>query len=238
MPGKGDDGRAHTREVKLACLFTQTATDKEGRPVQDRGSASYLATFAPAEEFGALVAAEALRRGSRHIRQLTVIGDGAKWIWTLAAARFPEATQIVDLYHAREHLHDLAGHLAFIVSDPAEWRAERLAELDAGNIEAISKAARAYPLTGVKAEELETKIGYFEANAVRMRYARFRDLGLFTGSGAVEGGCKNVIGARLKQSGMRWSLRGADAITELRCQDASRRWDQIWPKINNQTRTA
>ena len=90
----------------------------------------------------------------------------------------------------------------------------------------------------MKAEELETKIGYFEANAVRMRYARFRDLGLFTGSGAVEGGCKNVIGARLKQSGMRWSLRGADAITELRCQDASRRWDQIWPKINNQTRTA
>ena len=236
--GKGDDGRAHTREVKLACLFTQTATDKEGRPVQDPGSASYLATFAPAEEFGALVAAEALRRGSRHIRQLTVIGDGAKWIWTLAAARFPEATQIVDLYHAREHLHDLAGHLAFIVSDPAEWRAELLAELDAGNIEAISKAARAYPLTGVKAEELETKIGYFEANAVRMRYARFRDLGLFTGSGAVEGGCKNVIGARLKQSGMRWSLPGADAITHLRCQDASGTWNQIWTKIHNQTGAA
>jgi hypothetical protein len=62
------------------------------------------------------------------------------------------------------------------------------------------------------------------------RYARFRDLGLFCGSGAVEGGCKNVIGARMKQSGMRWSLRGASAITELRCQDASGTWNQIWPK--------
>jgi Uncharacterised protein family (UPF0236) len=237
-PGKADDGRAHTREVKLACLFTQTRLDNDGRPVQDKGSASYLATFQPAEEFGALVAAEALRRGSDRIRQLAVIGDGAKWIWTLAAARFPEATQIVDLYHAREHLHDLAEHLAFIVSDPAEWRAERLAELDAGNIGAISRAARAYPLAGIKAGQLETKIGYFEANAVRMRYARFRDLGLFVGSGAVEGGCKNVIGTRLKQSGMRWSLRGADAITHLRCQDASGTWNQIWSKIHNQTDAA
>jgi hypothetical protein len=236
--GKAEDGRAHTREVKLACLFTQTRLDEDGHPVQDPGSASYLASFQPAEKFGELTAAEAIRRGSRHIRQLAVIGDGAKWIWTLAAARFPEATQIVDIYHAREHLHDLAGHLAFIVSDPDDWRAERLEELDAGNIEAISRAARACPLAGIKATELETKIGYFESNTIRMRYARFRDLGLFTGSGAVEGGCKNVIGARLKQSGMRWSLHGADAITHLRCQDASGTWNQIWPKIHNQTGAA
>ncbi len=122
--------------------------------------------------------------------------------------------------------------------DPAAWLAGRLADLDAGNISAIIKAARAYPLAGIKAAELETKAGYFETNAERMRYARFRELGMFVGSGAVEGGCKNVIGARMKRSGMRWSLRGADAISELRCQDASGRWDQIWPKIHNQTRSA
>jgi hypothetical protein len=237
-PGKADDGRAHTREVKLACLFTQAKYDEKGRPVADPASASYLASFRPAEEFGALVAAEARRRGAGVIRQLVVIGDGAKWIWALAGDRFPEATQIVDLYHAREHLHDLAAHLAFIVPDPAAWLAGRLADLDAGNIAAIITAARACPLAGIKAAELDTKAGYFETNAERMRYARFRELGMFVGSGAVEGGCKNVIGARMKQSGMRWSLRGADAITELRCQDASGRWDQIWPKIHNQTRSA
>ena len=214
-PGKADDGRAHTREVKLACLFTQTKYDQKGRPVQDPASASYLASFAPAEAFGALAAAEARRRGAEAIRQLVVIGDGAKWIWTLAGDRFPQATQIVDLYHAREHLHDLAAHLAFIVPDPASWLAARLADLDAGNITAIITAARSYPLAGIKATELDTKTGYFQANAHRMRYARFRELGMFTGSGAVEGGCKNVIGARLRQSGMRWSLRGADAIAEF-----------------------
>ena len=237
-PGKADDGRAHTREVKLACLFTQTKYGQNGRPVADPASASYLTSFQPAGASGTLVAAEARRRGAGHIRQLAVIGDGAKWIWTLAGDRFPEATQIAGLYHAREHLHDLAAHLAFIVPDSAAWTTERLADLDAGNIAAIIQAARAYPLAGIKATERDVKTGYFETNAHRMRYARFRELGMFTGSGAVEGGCKNVIGARLKQSGMRWSLRGADAITELRCQDASGRRDQIWPKIHNQTSSA
>ena len=79
-PGKADDGRAHTREVKLACLFTQTKYDEKGRPVTDPASASYLTSFQPAEAFGALVAAEARRRGAEVIRQLVVIGDGAKWI--------------------------------------------------------------------------------------------------------------------------------------------------------------
>ncbi len=235
--GKAPHGRARTREVKLAALFTQTRTDTCGRPVRDPDSTSYLASFDPADPFGALVAAEAHRRGGEHIRQLVVLGDGAPWIWKLATTRFPEATQIVDLYHAREHLHDLADHLAFILADPPAWLAERLADLDAGDIEAIITAARAYPLVAAKATDLDTKIGYFETNAVRMRYAYFRHLGMFVGSGTVEAGCKNVIGARMKQSGMRWTIRGANAISHLRCQDASGRWDQIWPTIHNQTDT-
>jgi hypothetical protein len=236
--GKHPDGRARTREVKLAALFTQTHTDPAGRPVRDPDSTTYLASFDPSEPFGALVTAEAHRRGAEHVRQLIVLGDGAAWIWKLAGARFPEATQIVDLYHAREHLHDLANHLAFIIADPQAWRAQRLTDLDTGDITAITTAARAYPLAGVKAAELDTKLGYFTTNAHRMRYAHFRDLGMFVGSGTVEAGCKNVIGARLKQSGMRWTLHGADAITHLRCQDASGRFNQIWPMIHNQTATA
>jgi len=106
--GKGDDGRARTREVKLCAVFTQATLDEDGRPVRDPGSSSYLATFDPAREFGVLMAAEAHRRGAGHIRQLVILGDGAVWIWNLADQHFPEATQIVDLYHAREHVHDLA----------------------------------------------------------------------------------------------------------------------------------
>ena len=110
--GKSADGRARTREVKLACLFTQTTVDEHGRPVRDPDSTSYLGSFAPANQFATLVHAEARRRGAHdHIRQLVVLGDGAPWIWKLATQVAPEATPIVDIYHAREHLHDLAAAL-------------------------------------------------------------------------------------------------------------------------------
>ena len=163
--------------------------------------------------------AEGIRRGARHVRQLTILGDGAAWIWNIATAKFPEATQIVDLFHAREHLHDLALSLEFMLGDQKQdWLAARLEDLDYGDIDGICNAARVYPLVGVKKEELDTALGYFENNAPRMRYHSFRSRGLFIGSGAVESGCKAVIGQRLKQSGMHWTVARASAITALRCQ--------------------
>ena len=179
--------------------------------------------------FSGLVEAEGIRRGAGHVRQLTILGDGAAWIWNIATAKFPEATQIVDLFHAREHLHDLARLLEFMLGDhQQDWLAARLEDLDYGDIDGICDAARVYPLTGVKKGELDTALGYFENNAPRMRYQWFRSRGLFIGSGAVESGCKAVIGQRLKQSGMHWTVAGASAIATLRCQQASRPEDQIW----------
>ena len=119
-PGKGDDGIARTREVKMAVAFTQAATDEEGRPVRDPASSSYVATFAPAAAFGTLMAAEAHRRGAGHLRQMVILGDGAAWIWNLAGQHFPEATQVVNLFHAREHLHDLAKLLEFMLGSGKE----------------------------------------------------------------------------------------------------------------------
>jgi hypothetical protein len=237
-PNLPDDGRARTREVKLACLFTQTTLDDDGRPVRDPGSSSYLASFAPASQFAPLVGAEARRRGADHIRQLVVLGDGAVWIWNLATKVLPAATQIVDIYHAREHLHALAATLAFILSDPAAWLAERLDDLDAGDIEAIIEAACEYPLVGVKATDRDKALTYFRTNTVRMRYAHYRKLGMFIGSGTVEAGCKAVIGQRLKLSGMRWSRPGATGILTLRCQQASDRWEEICTPPHNQTPTS
>jgi hypothetical protein len=78
--GKGEDGRARTREVKLAVFFTQDKLDKDGYPVRDRDSSSVIATFEPAAVFGELVKAEGIRRGADHVRQLTILGDGAAWI--------------------------------------------------------------------------------------------------------------------------------------------------------------
>ena len=237
--GKGEDGRARTREVKLAVFFTQNRLDKDGCPVRDRDSASVIATFEPASTFGNLVKAEGIRRGADHVRQLTIIGDGAAWIWGIATARFPEATQIVDLYHAREHVHDLARLLEFMLLDRKdEWLAARLEDLDYGYIDGIVAAARKFPLTGVKKNELDTALGYFQNNAPRMRYHWFRQCGLFVGSGVVEASCKTVIGQRLKQAGMHWTVSGADSIIALRCQEASSTWEAICNNHHTQTRTA
>ncbi|MGH3193170.1 MAG: ISKra4 family transposase [Streptosporangiaceae bacterium] len=237
--GKGEDGKARTREIKLAVFFTQDTLDEKGRPVRDPASSSYLATFEPAAVFGDLVEAEGIRRGAAHIRQVTILGDGAAWIWNIASSKFPEATQIVDLFHAREHLHDLARSLEFMLGDQKDsWLAARMEDLEYGDIDGICKAARVYPLAGVKKDEMDTALGYFEHNAPRMRYKWFRQCGLFVGSGVVEAGCKSVIGQRLKQSGMHWSTGGADAITTLRCLEASSEWEAICRKPHNQTDAA
>ena len=234
--GKGEDGRARTREVKLAVFFTQDDIDDDGYPVRDRDSASYIATFEPASVFGDLVKAEGIRRGADHVRQLTILGDGAPWIWNIATGKFPEATQIVDLFHAREHLNSLARSLEFMLLDRKdEWLAARLEDLDYGDIDGIEAAVRKYPLEGIKKDEVEKELGYFLNNAPRMRYKWFRSRGLFVGSGVVESGCKAVIGQRLKLSGMRWTVAGADAIATLRCQQASRPEDRIWQTRHNQT---
>jgi len=239
--GKAADGRARTREVKLAALFTQTRIDDNGRPVRDPDSTSYLASLAPAADFATLVAAEARRRGADHTRQLVVLGDGAPWIWNLATAIAPQATPIVDLYHAREHLHALAAHLTGALGEyHRDWLTARLADLDAGDIEnLVTQTNRLAPqLPADTARDTTKALGYFKTNAHRMRYAYFRAQGMFVGSGVVEAGCKSIIGQRLKLSGMRWNIPGATGILTLRCQQASNRWDQIWQQPHNQTPTA
>jgi hypothetical protein len=237
--GKGEDGRARTREVKMGVFFTQDKVNEEGYPVRDRASSSYIATFEPAAAFARLVKAEGIRRGAEHVRQVTVIGDGAAWIWNLAAATFPEATHIVDLFHAREHLHSLARSLEFMLLDRKdEWLAARLEDLDYGDIDGIQAAVREYPLEGAKKDEAERELGYFLNNAPRMRYHWFRSRGLFVGSGVVEAGCKTVIGQRLKQSGMHWTVNGADSIITLRCAQATSQWEALSRTRHNQTDAA
>ncbi len=117
---------------------------------------------------------------------------------------------MVDLYHAREHLHALARLAVSGLGDERRgWLGERLAELDRGDVEALLGAARQLSLADAQTQEIEKALGYFETNRERMRYAHFRALGLFVGSGAVEAGCRAVVAQRLKLSGMRWTVRGA-----------------------------
>lgn len=229
-PGKQKDGSARTREVKLGCVFTQTTTGPEGKPIRDPGSTSFVGAIETAEEFGNRIYAEAIRRGLKRARHVVVLGDGAAWIRNLVELHFPDALQILDLYHAREHLSDLAK----LVTAGDAKKSTRLRQrwwtlLDEGALDRILRQARAYRLEDPEArEKVSLELAYLDSNRERMRYERFRKQGLFVGSGVIEAGCKTVIGQRLKRSGMEWSVRGANAIIALRCNLVSGRFEDYW----------
>lgn len=237
--GKGEEGRARTREVKVGCLFTQTGLNEKGQPVRDPRSSSYLAAIETAQRFGQMLYGEAVRRGVERAERTIVIGDGARWIWNLAEEHFPRATQIVDLYHAREHVAAFA-NLLFAPTDPERkpWLAKRLEELDRGQVELLTQRLADLLSPGPEADPIRELISYFDSNRDRMRYATFRARGLFIGSGTVEAGCKTLVGQRLKQSGMRWTVRGAESIIALRSCQASGRWAEFWTYPDVQTQIA
>jgi hypothetical protein len=229
--GKMDGQPAHTREAKLGCVFTQTAWDEEGYPIRDPDSTTYTGAIETAEEFGKRLYLEAWKRGWSRAEKKVVMGDGAEWIWNLAELHFPGAVQIVDLYHARQHLWELARKLYpnDEASQKAWIKAHQKRLLDKGKIEKLVLAIRSIHSTNPEvADKIRTEADYFETNAERMRYPKFRKQHLFVGSGVIEAGCKTVIGSRLKQSGMFWTVRGANAILALRCCHLNGRFEDYW----------
>ena len=228
--GKTEGQPAHTREVKLGCIFTQTTWDKEGYAMRDPDSTTYVGAIETSEEFGKRLYLEAYKRGWSRAKKKVVMGDGSEWIWNQAREHFPGATQIVDLYHAREHLWDLARKL-HPNEEPSRNRWMMLQQdlLDAGKIESLVSALRSIPTSNAElAEKIRTEAQYFEKNAERMRYPEFRRQHLFVGTGVIEAGCKTVIGSRCKQSGMFWTVRGANAILALPCCQLNGRFEDYW----------
>jgi hypothetical protein len=229
--GKLEGLPAHTREAKLGCVFTQTACDEEGFPIRDPDSTTYTGALETAEQFGKRLYVEAWKRGWSRAEKKVVLGDGAEWIWNLANQHFPGAVQIVDLYHARQHLWELARLLypnqrkrqnAWIRLHQKRW-------LDKGKIGKLVASLRAIRVRDADlANRIRNEADYFANNAPRMNYPLFRKQHLFVGSGVIEAGCKTVIGHRLKQSGMFWTVSGANAILVLRCSHLNGRFEDYW----------
>jgi hypothetical protein len=228
--GKQADGSAKTREAKLGCVFTQTTTDARGFPVRDPDSTSFVGAIESAEDFGWRIYGEAARRGLSKAERVVVLADSAEWIKKLAQMHFPDATLIIDLYHARQHVSELCKTL--FVRDEKKITQQRMrwwTDLDDGKVEKIIRQARQHLPQDAEAKmKAKIEIHYLEKNAQYMRYAEFRTQGLFVGSGVVEAGCKTLIGQRLKQSGMEWSVRGANAIISLRSILTSGRFEDYW----------
>jgi len=197
---------------------------------------SYVAAREECGAFAQRFGAEAARRGAltvvgwhgahravAELRPVVVLGDGAHWIWEAAAAQFGERTEIIDYYHACEHLTAAAGALHGGASpQAAAWAQARCRELLAhGSERLLPQLATPAGLPAEAAKQLRTERGYFSGNQARMQYPHFQAAGLPIGSGAVESSAKQVVQQRLKRPGARWSEPGARALLALRAQQAT-----------------
>lgn len=227
---KNGEGEAKTREVKLGCVFTQTTTDSEGKPLRDHNSTTYVGTFQCSDDFGIMLRREAFSRGFASAQKAVYLGDGAAWVWEVARINFPQAICILDFYHACEHLSLLAQALYSADAPRAQSQAKiwRAMLLEDRLQEVLAQAREDLPDIPGSRVAAEKQIAYFETNSSRMTYGTFRSQGLFIGSGVVEAGCKTVVGKRLKNSGMFWSVKGAQNVLDLRAFLLSNRFDDLW----------
>jgi hypothetical protein len=202
-------------ECKLGAVYEAVA-GKEG----DTGVrwVAYTATLGDVRVFTPLLSTLAHAHGHHFARELIVLGDGAAWIWQVAAGQFPFAIQIVDYYHAREHLGTVAAaRFGEGTAAAQEWVGAREGELHQDQVRAVLGAIAAWKPKSREGKKLRRReFGYFRQNAERMRYGSFRAKGYHIASGVVESGCGRVIGQRLDQAGMHWRQGTAEAMSCLR----------------------
>ena len=232
--GKQEDGTARTREAKLGCVFTQTSINEDGQPLRDPDSTSYVGTLQGCRDAGILLRQEATRRGLGRAEKIVYLGDGAAWVWENCRLTFPGAVEILDFYHASEHVGELAK--ALYDTDPTEaatWRTQWCHDMKqtspAAMLIEVTALLAAHPeWPDSKRAAIQSEVDYLENQASRTRYGEYQAKGFFIGSGVIEAGCKTVIGRRLKQSGMFWSETGAEDLLSLRCQIIGPQFDAVW----------
>jgi hypothetical protein len=234
--GKGEDGKPKTKEVKLGAVFTQTIRNEDGDAVRDPESTSYVGTYEGCRKIGVLLHQEAKRRGLGVSIQVVYMGDGAAWVWKNCELTFPTAVQILDFFHASEHIYRLASAVYDEEAEQVEARAKawcHAAKHDspAAMIEEVKTMLEQNPQwKEAKRVAIQAEVAYFETHAQRTTYGKFRELGYFIGSGVVEAGCKVVIGKRFKQPGMFWGERGCAHLLELRCLHFGPHFELAWQK--------
>lgn len=217
------------KEVKLGAVFTATIP----KPGQDpeRLQTRYVGTVKNAQELGRRMYVEALKMGLSEETEVVVIADGANWIWRGAEETLPKGRiEIIDFYHASEKLWEVSRAVFGEESPKGKCWAQRwsrkLYDSDATRVMAALRRLR--PRGPAARECLRKNLAYFRTHRSKMHYRDFRAKGYFIGSGVVEGGCKHLVGARLKQAGMRWTPDGAQAILQLRLALLNDRWDYLW----------
>jgi hypothetical protein len=219
-----DPWRRDGSQGALACRYGECKTgvvyEAEPGPKGDRGvrRCAYVSTMEKVAVFGPLIATLAHTHGHHLAREVVVLGDGAAWIWLIAAAQFPYAIQILDYYHATQHLWSVANAWFGEQTPEAKaWMEAREAELKADQVLLVLRAIREWkPRSAAKRQLRDTEYQFIANNAERMRYQTFREKGYHIGSGVIESACGHVVGQRLDEGGMHWREETADAIVCLR----------------------
>ena len=215
----GTAGAGH--EIKVGMV--QPVRQHAGREWRER--ASYAAGLEPAAAFGQRLAVEAHRRGLERAGMIAVLGDGAAWIWVLAAEHFPGAVHIVDWYHASERIWNLGRILYGAQTEQTTaWVEQQLARLAQGQAATLAVEWQRVPCHREAATVRDEQVTYFTNQAPRMAYDQYRAAGWDIGSGMVESACKHLIAAREKGAGMRWSAAGAHAVAAVRVLLANDQW--------------
>ena len=228
------------KELKVGCVFdvevlpTLTRATGEREELAHAVNNSYVAHLGGPQDFGQMVWAEAARCGWEQATDTEAIGDGAQWIWNQAANHFYDSHQIVDWYHAVEHLAEVACLLKGEETlAKTHWFNARETTLFQGHAARIAQelraAARNRPTI---ADTLEKEAGYFHKNQHRMNYQEMREDGWAIGSGMVESAAKQFK-ARFTGPGMHWSRSGAKRLIPVRAAIMSKRFDQVWQEVYN-----
>jgi hypothetical protein len=228
------------REIKAGAVFRAERGSKRSALVPgvsvdtpEPGSLRYVARRTAKGGFDWLLYHLAEQCGLAQAQQVVVIGDGAPWIWNLAAEHFPAAVQIVDLPHAKEQVWDV-GHAVFGTgtAKASLWAAHACARLEQGHTAALVSAIAALPpippQPGQARSIPERAVDYFTTNAQRMRYPFFRAQGMHVGSGIADAACKTIVSTRAKRSGMRWTPEGIDALLPVRTSVLNGAYDSLW----------
>ena len=218
-----DENGSTWRENKTVIAFT----DKDLIKRKDGGNIiirkEYAAFIGSAEDFKGYVLSVAVNAGYGNVREVVIIADGATWIRNMAKELFPEATQILDVYHLKENIYTYAKHM-FSQDEKkyVPWAEELIGKTEKGKVfEALHQIPEGEKLpSGVV--NLRT---YITNNIDKINYPAYREKGYFVGSGAIESANKVVVQRRLKQAGMRWSVPGAQALLTLRAKVESNLWD-------------
>lgn len=203
-------------ECKTGVVY-ETHTDAKGKDHRVHTRA-YTATMEGVETFERLLGTLAHRCGHHAAKEVVVLGDGAPWIWFMFGRLFPTAIQILDFYHACDHIKKVADAIhGKDIAAGREWQKLRQAELKDDNVKGVIQAITAWkPRKHENREIRRIEIGYFTENAERMRYKTFSMKGYHIGSGVVEASCKHVVTQRLDQAGMHWRSETAEAMVTLR----------------------